>query len=167
MWVGSHPLGAQDSVSMGDPQSRGAEDERLPQLLGSAFPKAAARACPPHAATPGHPALSCDARSVPGLGPAWLHPRLICTLLTADWLRHEGPRAATRSSGLASAAPARATGFGALRALLPDHRAEALSSVSLSRGETTRLLERRWKAQGLAATPRSCEQPRRVQWQGL
>ncbi|KAK4816110.1 hypothetical protein QYF61_011334 [Mycteria americana] len=83
-WVGSHPLGAQDSVSVGDPQSRGAEDERLPQLLGSAFPKAAARACPPHAATPGHPALSCDARSVPGLGPAWLRPRLIRTLLTAD-----------------------------------------------------------------------------------
>ncbi|KAM6035456.1 uncharacterized protein LJ206_000846 [Theristicus caerulescens] len=34
------------------------------------------------------------------------------------------------------------------------------------RGEKTRLLERRWKAQGLAATPRSCEQPRRAQRQG-
>lgn len=108
---GSHPLGAQDSVSVGDPQSRGTEDERLAQLLGSAFPKAAACACPPCAAAPGHPALSCDARSVPGLGPARLRPRLICILLAADRLGHEGPRAATQSSGLASAAPPRTTGL--------------------------------------------------------
>lgn len=57
-------------------------------------------------------------------------------------------------------------GFGVLRALHPSHRAEALSSVSFSKGEKTRLLERRGegKAQGLPPMPRSCQQPQRVHW---
>ena len=63
------------------------------------------------AATAGHPALSCDARSAPALGPARLHPRLFRALLATDWLGHEGPREAAQSSGRASAAPPRTSGL--------------------------------------------------------
>lgn len=88
-----------------------AEDKRLAQLAGLCLAIADSlclRSARSDSRAPG-PQLQC--RAVPGLSPARLHPRLLCTLLAADWLRHEGPRDAPQSSGLASAAPPRTAGL--------------------------------------------------------